>query len=1421
MSSVSEEMLARHLVRTGVVTPEQIKQARHAQAIAFDLSQNLSLAKALLQEGIISLEQSAALEQSALEVSSLNSRRPVNQLGNYKLIRKLGEGGMGAVYLAEDMAVQRMVAVKVLPKKHAENPEFLQRFKREAQATGKLNHPNIVLAYNVGEEDGQHYFAMEYCDGTPLDNILKKEKLLQPLEATRIVLEVARGLQHAHQHGFVHRDIKPGNIIVTKDGTAKILDLGLSKDTSDFEQSFNTQTGVVLGTPHYIAPEQAKGERSVDGRADIYSLGATYYHLVTGEPPFNGTNVMSILNAHATQAAPDARLMRPEVPAGVAQVIQKMMAKAPDERYANCEELAQDLELVKRGEPPKFVALMTHVRTFITPVKPQPVRRQQHIGPKQREARKPLLTLPVVAGIGAALLVVAAFYLSMNESGSPQQTAAIPPSPILPSPPIVKPPDVPQPVPHPVPQIVPKVPTKASEAQEPIQQPSASAYKPKEEWTPIFDGTSLDFMEPEGSGAWELKNGILQGVASAGNPRQLRSKYEFADAEIRFRFEVPETLSYFIFAVRSIGDQRYIVELNRNDAFALSGKPHDLTFTCIGDNVTARLDGKSVEVKKQWSQKPSIQGRFHVYTKSPNDGVLKILWIDSRSIRTTEVAKIPPGQWRPLFDGKTLGFLRESDRQHWMVENGALVPLPGDHRVGYTSFQFHNGEIRIRFEAGLRGWFDIKCRSNSGPCFNSEIFSTEKAKCNNLHELIVTCLDENIWATLDGKAIGLDLRGKALYGPIRFFVNQQMLRIKSVDFRELDPVGPAVNQPEALASDAVYLSQMQEAHASVGFGKFGKNGDLGYENGRVKVKGKEIAYALSAHAPSTLRYNLNKAFSSFQAGVALDDATGMAASPVVFKVFGDGKLLWQSKPFQRVGEVQDAALDVSGVITLTLEAQATGDGRAAHTVWINPKIGKAPLVKPASNSQILLEATLAFGTVLDEAYATLKVRDMKKFSSLLLAARQDAKLERFKSAIDDELELTKCLDPVYTAAREGVALLTDKRAFTLKRQFLKKGTDTKNDVVVEELKTGGGTKNVVASLKDELISIDMDLGGGAKATKKWKMADLAPVCVLDLARLKLGGEPLAQLQIAAATLQMLRTSELDMPTRVVTDALEAARKDPALKDLAERLERRLRAYELEVEAAKYMSDLDKAIGNNKWSDGEQLIKLLDEKYAETVAASREVEKLSGYRHTIEQQRQADLERESRRTERSDLKKRAETMADRTQQAKLLIDAAAIALKLGDTANGLRELDEIAASHGTLEWGNIGVRACVEKGDFLANAGKWQEAEAAYEIAWVKYKGSWSTPGCDAALRVVKHYEDAGDLEKAISFREIIIDLGGANNDRAAESCLWLADYYHGKKNDVKALIYLRRIVEKYKTCNHRLIAEANDRLNKWAKEAKP
>ncbi|MCY3022436.1 MAG: protein kinase [Planctomycetota bacterium] len=356
-SSDADDLFARIVRQMRAATAEQIETARKEQATLAQQGQALSLADVLLKQGAITPEARASVESAQLAQQASFQDQVGVQIVVYKLLKKLGEGGMGTVFLAEDTASKSKtkVAVKVLTKRHASNATFLARFHREAKAASKLKHPNIVGTFaaretDAGVEGGVHFYAMEYCEGETLEQLLKRDGFVPWQRAAEIVVEAARGLQYAHAQGFIHRDVKPGNIYLTTKGVPKIFDMGLSKNIVDAGQAAMTLEGQILGTPHYVAPEQAQGSKTLDGRADIYALGATFYHMLTGQPPFDAEAPAAIIIKHVTEPVPNPQRIRPDIPDSIYHVIQKMMGKDPTERYHDCAALLADLEPLSRGE---------------------------------------------------------------------------------------------------------------------------------------------------------------------------------------------------------------------------------------------------------------------------------------------------------------------------------------------------------------------------------------------------------------------------------------------------------------------------------------------------------------------------------------------------------------------------------------------------------------------------------------------------------------------------------------------------------------------------------------------------------------------------------------------------------------------------------------------------------------------------------------------------------------------------------------------------------------------------------------------------------------------------------------------------------------------------------------------------------------
>jgi eukaryotic-like serine/threonine-protein kinase len=288
-------------------------------------------------------------------------------IGGYKIVKELGRGAMGAVYLARQASLDREVALKTIQAQYADNPTFIARFTREAYAAAQLTHHNVVQIYDLGQENGIHYFSMEFVRGQSLDDIIRKEGKLDPDIAVGYILQAARGLQYAHDHGMVHRDVKPANMLVNDQGIVKVADLGLVKTPAAAEAEAAAEAGenqvpqdrsasltaatasvtlnnVSMGTPAYMAPEQAVNAAGVDHRADIYSLGCSLYVLLTGHPPFSGATALEVITKHKTEPVVRPEAIVKRVPPRLSEICLKMVAKRPEDRYAALNEVIKDLE---------------------------------------------------------------------------------------------------------------------------------------------------------------------------------------------------------------------------------------------------------------------------------------------------------------------------------------------------------------------------------------------------------------------------------------------------------------------------------------------------------------------------------------------------------------------------------------------------------------------------------------------------------------------------------------------------------------------------------------------------------------------------------------------------------------------------------------------------------------------------------------------------------------------------------------------------------------------------------------------------------------------------------------------------------------------------------------------------------------------
>ncbi|HUY22844.1 MAG TPA: Stk1 family PASTA domain-containing Ser/Thr kinase [Acidimicrobiales bacterium] len=266
--------------------------------------------------------------------------------GRYELSHLVARGGMAEVYRARDQLLDRPVALKVLFPELSVDRSFVERFRREAQAAANLSHPNIVPVFDWGEDGGTYFIVMEFVDGRPLSSILRTAGPLHPDRAAEIAADVAGALSYAHRHGVVHRDVKPGNVLITEEGTIKVTDFGIARAVNT-EESL-TQTGAVMGTATYFSPEQAEG-MGVDSRSDIYSLGVVLFEMVTGRPPFLGDTPVAVASKHVREHPPAPREINPAVPPDLEAIILKCMAKSPDHRYATGDDLRMDLLRFREG----------------------------------------------------------------------------------------------------------------------------------------------------------------------------------------------------------------------------------------------------------------------------------------------------------------------------------------------------------------------------------------------------------------------------------------------------------------------------------------------------------------------------------------------------------------------------------------------------------------------------------------------------------------------------------------------------------------------------------------------------------------------------------------------------------------------------------------------------------------------------------------------------------------------------------------------------------------------------------------------------------------------------------------------------------------------------------------------------------------
>ena len=425
MSDPSASSFGKICVEKGYATEAQIREAIDVKAKLSELDMEEKLGVILIKKGYMTEEQ-------VKEILHTQGQRTSVQIAGYEIIEKVGQGAMGVVFRARQISLDRIVALKILPPSLAKDQGFIDRFIKEARAAGRLNHPNIVQGIDVGQSGGYNFFAMEFIVGETVKEYMTREGVVNEKLTLSICADVARALEHAHEHGLVHGDVKPDNIMITEKSQAKLCDLGLARPIAT--DAAGQRTDTVMGTPHYISPEQARGQLDIDIRSDIYSLGATLYHMITCRTLFEGKSSKVVMTKHLTEDMVSPRELNPDVSKGLVNIVGKMLAREREDRYQIPQDLAADVERVRGGRLPKAARGAGKSRFIAGEPRRGPERERERS--RQRDTKRaatravPLPLIMGVVGVLALLLIVG--IIVGSGGGSPKPSGAGNRNPSLP-----------------------------------------------------------------------------------------------------------------------------------------------------------------------------------------------------------------------------------------------------------------------------------------------------------------------------------------------------------------------------------------------------------------------------------------------------------------------------------------------------------------------------------------------------------------------------------------------------------------------------------------------------------------------------------------------------------------------------------------------------------------------------------------------------------------------------------------------------------------------------------------------------------------------------------------------------------------------------------------------------------------------------
>jgi len=658
MPEDKDTLFGRLAVEREYVAQEQLDEAREAQERGAEaMGVRMPIAQILVSKGLLTKDQAQDLA-NAVAVQTGEA----SIVAGYQMIAKLGEGGMGAVYKARHVETGQYVALKILPPSLA-TEGLIKRFKREAEITARLDHEHIVGCVEFGQDPRRKcwFCALELIEGEDLGKLIKRKGRLDETEAVSITKQIASALEHAFTNGLVHRDVKPENIMVTPEGTAKLLDLGLARPAR-VEATRFTQSGMFVGSPYYASPEQAVGDRDIDIRSDVYSLGATLYHMVTGRPPFVGGAIPLILQKHLTEQIEWPAEVNPDLSNAVCEVIAKMMAKDQADRYQTLAELMDHLDRLAGGEELEIEEKALKSSSVKAPALPRAVRvgagrgrrRRGKRGERAREDRRGAsreapekasgwsalptgakVAIPVVAGLLAAAGL--AIFLSGPKPDRPRPKPRTPKrrpqSTVKTPPPRARATEEPRPRRKP-----PATPVRK---QGPGKKPPILPRPADVGWRTVCDGTSLDFIAEWSRKYWRVRDGaVVLDLSRAGGKEGLLSiPGTFRDVEVAMRFSLtrPPVVPHIGLGVRFIDEEDTEPEKQYKGVVwggSLTAGEHELRVTARGDIVTATIDGKATEVRDEHSPR---EGRIQLVVIQTAESGFKI-----HSIRMREPAAVGP-----------------------------------------------------------------------------------------------------------------------------------------------------------------------------------------------------------------------------------------------------------------------------------------------------------------------------------------------------------------------------------------------------------------------------------------------------------------------------------------------------------------------------------------------------------------------------------------------------------------------------------------------------------------------------------------------------------------------------------------------------------------------------------------------------------